>query len=236
MLNSGGTEMYTKIIRTALLGLALIPAAAHAQQLDARNDNPEIRVADGKVTMSVQSLPLGRLLELWDRVMGQQSQILKTELAGHTISVHFENLGVKDAVQTIFEGQSLNYMLTSKGIRVVDVAQPATPYVEILATESAPAPEPVVYDAVVLPPQDLPSLSDAERDSQSSADEPVSVTAHNMNTGFQVFSPIKVAETDDSTNPSTIPANTDSEEESSVTPEPQRNVPGMVSVTPGVMR
>jgi hypothetical protein len=85
-----------RIVCIALVTVALLPVRGYAQ------GGPEIQVSDGKVTMSAQSIPLSRLLSLWDRAVGMNSQILKPELANRMVSVRFANLAVKDAVQKIF--------------------------------------------------------------------------------------------------------------------------------------
>ena len=106
-----------RIAWIALVAVALVPVVVYAQ------DGPEIQVSDGKVSMSAQAVPLGRLLSLWDRAVGMNSQVLKPELANRMVSVRFTNLELKDAVRKIFEGQPLNYsFVEGKGIRVIDAA------------------------------------------------------------------------------------------------------------------
>ena len=105
-----------RIAFTILVCLALLPSAAAAQ-------GPEIDVVDGKISISAQAVPLGRLMSLLDRTMGFTSQV-KPELANRNISVRFTGLDIKNAVHKIFEGQPLNYMfIEGKGIRVTDLAQ-----------------------------------------------------------------------------------------------------------------
>jgi hypothetical protein len=99
------------------ISLALLQGAAYAQA-----PQPEIQVVEGKVSMAVQSMPLGRVISLLDRAMGLTSTV-KPELANRSISVRFTNLGLKEAVHKIFEGQPINYMFVEgKGIRVTDLA------------------------------------------------------------------------------------------------------------------
>lgn len=99
-----------------VLGLTLLQGAAFGA------DGPEIQVVDGKVSMSAQSVPLGRLIEMFDRALGLNSSI-KPELASTSISVQFTDLQVNDAVRKIFEGQPFNYMMIEgKGITVTDRA------------------------------------------------------------------------------------------------------------------
>src|SRR5215470_13451452 len=93
-----------KVACRILVSLALLQGVAWAQ-----TPAPEIEIVDGKVTMSAQNVPLGRLLSLLDRALGMTSTV-KPELANRNISVRFSSLPVKDAVHKIFEGQPLNYM------------------------------------------------------------------------------------------------------------------------------
>jgi hypothetical protein len=115
-----------KIACKLLVGLALLPASAFAQlqaQPQPQTPGPEIQVVDGKVSMNVQAMPLGRIVSLVDRAMGLQSKVVP-ELANQNISVRFNSLPLKDAVQKIFEGQPVNYMLIEgKGIQVTGRAQ-----------------------------------------------------------------------------------------------------------------
>jgi hypothetical protein len=115
-----------KIPCKLLLGLMLLPVSVFAQvqaQPQSQPPGPEIQVVDGKVSMNVQAVPLGRIVSLVDRAMGLQSKVAP-ELASRNISVRFNNLPLKDAVQKIFEGQPLNYMLIEgKGINVTGMAQ-----------------------------------------------------------------------------------------------------------------
>lgn len=91
-------------------------------------DGPKIQVNDGKISMSVEAMPLGRLLSLFDRAMGMTSEI-KPELSSRSISVQFTDLEFDQAVKKMFQGQPLNYFVVGGGIRVVELAQsgPASP-------------------------------------------------------------------------------------------------------------
>lgn len=108
-------------MRTAclMLAVALLQTSAYAQ-------GPEIEVVDGKISMSVSAMPLGRLLNLLDRAMGTTSEV-KPELSNQNISAQFSGLEFNEAVRKIFQGQPLNYMIISgKGIRVTERAQTGT--------------------------------------------------------------------------------------------------------------
>jgi len=105
-----------KTTLVTLAAIVLLPLATYAQ------NTPEVRVSDGKVSITAMSIPIGRLLDLLDKAVGMKSQI-KPELTNRVVSVRFTNLELKDAVHKIFEGQPLNYLLIEgKGIRVVDTA------------------------------------------------------------------------------------------------------------------
>ena len=105
-----------KITLIALAAMVALPLATYAQE------TPEIRISDGKVSITALSVPIGRLLQLLDRAVGMNSQV-KPELANLPVSVRFTNLELKDAVYKIFQGQQLNYLLIEgKGIRVTDRA------------------------------------------------------------------------------------------------------------------
>jgi hypothetical protein len=109
-----------KIVLSALIAITLVSLSARAQ------DAPEIRVSEGKVSISAQAVPIGRLISLLDRAVGMTSTV-KPELSNRTVSVRFTNLDLKDAVRKIFEGQPLNYFLIQgKGIRVTDLAASGT--------------------------------------------------------------------------------------------------------------
>jgi hypothetical protein len=102
-----------------VLAVVLLQTSAYAQ-------GPEIEVVDGKISMSVSAMPLGRLMSLLDRAMGTTSEV-KPELANRNISAQFAGLEFNDAVRKIFQGQSLNYMIISgKGVRVTDLAVAGT--------------------------------------------------------------------------------------------------------------
>lgn len=125
-----------RIVYTLLVGLVLLQGVASAE-------DPEVQVVDGKVTISAQSVPLGQLLTLLDRAMGLTSQV-KPELANRTVSVRFSDLELRDAVQKIFEGQPLNYMLIEgKGIRVTDLALSNASTSSTPTVSSFPDPSPV---------------------------------------------------------------------------------------------
>jgi hypothetical protein len=94
---------------------------------------PEIRVIDNKVSMDVESISLGRLLNLFDRATGLQSTV-PAALANRSLSVKFADLGFDDAVRKIFEGQPLDYVVIERqGIIVTALSQTGGP-------ESSPAP------------------------------------------------------------------------------------------------
>jgi hypothetical protein len=100
-----------------ILAVVLLLTPAYAQ-------SPEIEVVDGKISMSVTAMPLGRLMSLLDRALGTTSEV-KPELLNRNISAQFTELEFNEAVRKIFQGQPLSYMIISgKGVRVLDAYQP----------------------------------------------------------------------------------------------------------------
>lgn len=107
---------------------------------------PEIRMVDNKVSMDVESISLGRLLNLFDRATGLQSTV-PAALANRSLSVKFADLGFEDAVRKIFEGQPLDYIVVERqGIIVTALSQTGGP-------DSPPAP------AFNAPPQQIEQQS-----------------------------------------------------------------------------
>ena len=86
---------------------------------------PEIKIIDNKVSMQVESVPLSRLLRLLDLATGMTSKV-PPELANRNVSVRFSNLSLDDAIQKIFEGQPLDFVIfPGKSIRVTGSSQTA---------------------------------------------------------------------------------------------------------------
>jgi hypothetical protein len=102
-----------------IAGLTAILAA----NLSASADGPDIRVINGKVSIQAEAVPLARLLRLLGEATGMESKV-PPELANRNVSVRFSNLGFTEAVQKIFEGQPLDYILVEgKSITVTGQAQ-----------------------------------------------------------------------------------------------------------------
>jgi hypothetical protein len=140
-----------KISLIALAAVVALPLAAYAQE------TPEIRVSDGKVSITALSVPIGRLLQLLDRAVGMKSEV-KPELTNRLVSVRFTNLELKDAVYKIFQGQPLNYLLIEgKGIRVTDAAQGGGA-TSTVSTTSSPFQDsqPIVNNPIPINPQPQP--------------------------------------------------------------------------------
>jgi len=89
----------------------------------AAGKGPEIQIIDGKISMQAESVPLARLLRLFDSATGMTSKV-PPELANRNVSVRFSGLPFDAAVRKIFEGQSLDYVVIGgKGVIVTAVAQ-----------------------------------------------------------------------------------------------------------------
>jgi hypothetical protein len=102
---------------------------------------PEIRVIDNKVSMDVESIPLGRLLNLFDRATGLQSTV-PAALANRNLSVKFADLGFEDAVRKIFEGQPIDYVVVEhQGIIVTALSQAGGPDSSPAQASNPPPPQ-----------------------------------------------------------------------------------------------
>jgi hypothetical protein len=107
------------------LALIILPGMLATQAFAGKG--PEIRVMDNKVSMDVESIPLGRLLTLFDRATGLQSTV-PAALANRSLSVKFADLEFEDAVRKIFEGQPLDYIVVERqGIIVTALSQASGP-------------------------------------------------------------------------------------------------------------
>src|SRR4030095_6180075 len=78
--------------------LAMIVAASSF----AAGPRPQAVKFDQTVSIDVENITLGRLLQLWDQATGMQSSVPR-ELSTRTVSISFSGLNVNDAVQKIFE-------------------------------------------------------------------------------------------------------------------------------------
>src|SRR5262245_59398112 len=102
---------------------------------------PEIRVVDNKVSMDVESISLGRLLNLFDRATGLQSTV-PAALANRNLSVKFADLDFEDAVRKIFEGQPIDYVVVERqGIIVTALSQVGGPDSSPAAAYNPPPPQ-----------------------------------------------------------------------------------------------
>jgi hypothetical protein len=100
--------------------IAFISVTAFAAQT-----GPDIRIVDNKVSIQADSIPLARLLQLLDRVMGTSSTI-PAQYATRNVNIQFSDLDINDAVHKIFEGQMLDYVfIDGQGVVVTAASQTA---------------------------------------------------------------------------------------------------------------
>src|SRR5438034_2126578 len=106
----------------------------------AAGKGPEIDLVDNKLSISAETIPLGRLLRLLDLATGMQSKV-PAELANRNVSVKFSGLSLGDGVRKIFQGQAFDYVVVEgQGVIVTAASQTTgTP-------ESAP-----IYNAPLQP-------------------------------------------------------------------------------------
>ena len=92
----------------------------------ADGSGPDIRIVDNKVSIHAEAIPLSRLLRLLDQATGLTSKV-PPELANRNISVRFTDLNFDEAIQKIFEGQPLDYVVVAgKSIIVTGTSQTLT--------------------------------------------------------------------------------------------------------------
>jgi hypothetical protein len=203
---AGGRIDMKKVLITLIVIIA-VPLAVFAQ------DAPEVRVSDGKVSITALSIPLGRLLDLLDKAVGMKSQV-KPELTNRVVSVRFTNLELKDAVHKIFEDGKLNYFLIEgKGIRVVDQAAGGTS----TGSTSSPFPDsqPIVNSQPIAigNPQPLPGPTPVAQPNQPNqpnnpfGNQPAAQPANTPSPGA-AFVPGQLPPPIGASNPLVTPANT----------------------------
>jgi hypothetical protein len=99
--------------------IAMFAVCAYAGGLQ----DPQIRMADNKLSIKAEAVPLRDLLRLVDDATGMTSKV-PDELANRNISVQFSDLGLNAAVRKIFEGQRLDYFfIGGRGIIVTAASQ-----------------------------------------------------------------------------------------------------------------
>ena len=90
----------------AVCGFRGISGSAFAEQLD-------VSVVDDRISIKAEAVGLGELLSMFDRAAGTESSV-PVELAGRNVSVVFTELDFDAAVDKIFEGLSLDYIVVGR--------------------------------------------------------------------------------------------------------------------------
>jgi hypothetical protein len=113
--------------------------AAHAF---ATESEPRVVYFQQKVSVDAKSIPLSRLLRLWDEATGMRSSVPR-ELASQTVTVKFSELPLDEAVRRIFEKLPLDYVfIEARGIIVTGRSQaPAAPAAAEVPPVNEGAPE-----------------------------------------------------------------------------------------------
>jgi len=242
-----------KVACRILVSLTLLQGLAWDQ-----SPAPEIEIVDGKVTMSAQGVPLGRLLSLLDRALGLTSTV-KPELANRNISVRFTGLPVKDAVHKIFEGQPLNYMFVEgKGVSRIELAQTSTTTTATSSPSSFDSGP--VFNQTPLPgitPVQPVNAQPLNPQPQNATGQPSNANPSNANPSNSPFGtmppapvatpanaggvvPGQVPPPPGGNNPLVTPAGAQPPPNAGfpiiATPPPQQTGPGTLGATPGVVR
>jgi hypothetical protein len=127
---------------TLSIGLLGAPGLAHA----APAEDLDVQVVDDRVSIRATAVPLEELMAMLDRAAGTES-VVAPELAGRNVSVHFDGLFLGDAVEKIFEGQNLDYIVVGgRRIRVTAVSgvvsASTTPAAAVVTTAAPPVANP----------------------------------------------------------------------------------------------
>jgi hypothetical protein len=89
----------------------------------AAGKGPEVDLVDNKLSVSADTITLGRLLRLVDLATGMKSKV-PPELANRNISVKFSGLSLNEGVRKIFEGQPIDYFVVpGQGVIVTASSQ-----------------------------------------------------------------------------------------------------------------
>lgn len=110
---------------TGLVALALALACL-AIPARAGQDDIQVDVEDGRISMSAEAVSLVKLLDTLDRAVGTESSVAD-HLQNRNMSVRFQNLDFNDAVRKIFEGQSLDYIVVGQERIMVTAESGVTP-------------------------------------------------------------------------------------------------------------
>src|SRR6266581_2238080 len=97
---------------------SVILAALLAAHTFAAGSEPQVVYFQQKVSVHARSIPLSRLLRLWDEATGMRSSVAR-ELTSQTVTVNFSELPLGEAVRRICEKLSLDYVfIEGRGIIV----------------------------------------------------------------------------------------------------------------------
>jgi hypothetical protein len=106
----------------------------------AAGPRPQAVKFDHTISIDVENVTLGRLLQLWDQATGMRSTVPK-DLSTLPVSISFSGLNVNDAVQKIFEKLQLDYVfIEAQGIIVTGASQPGAVVESATAEEEAVIP------------------------------------------------------------------------------------------------
>jgi hypothetical protein len=108
---------------------------------------------DGKLSVNVDDMAVGRVLELLDQATGLQSTI-PADLAGRKTSVHFSALPINEAVRRILERLDFDYVyIEANGIVVTGLSKPGPvpPGLPAFETTEPPIQEPAEAGALQPP-------------------------------------------------------------------------------------
>ena len=89
-----------------LVALLCMTTIAHAADLD-------VRIVDDRISISASAVPLVELLAALDAVAGTESSVA-VELRNRNVSVQFSGLSLDNALDKVFEGLGLDFLVVGR--------------------------------------------------------------------------------------------------------------------------
>ena len=106
------------IRRRTLTGGLLVALLCMSAMVDAAD--LDVRIVDDRISISASAVPLAELLAALDAVAGTESSVA-IELRNRNVSVQFSGLSLDNAVEKVFEGLGLNFLVVG-GRRIMVTA------------------------------------------------------------------------------------------------------------------
>ena len=103
-------------------GVSSRTSRSEAGDSAAAADRLRVQMVEGRVSVFADRVALWRLLAEMDSVVGTESTV-RAELAGHEVSIRFEDLPVNLAIRQILEPQPFDYIVVGTRIQITAYSQ-----------------------------------------------------------------------------------------------------------------